>query len=848
MAMPQPSKLLAEWALTAPWAPSLENWWTDLRVAGRALRRNPTYSLVTVLTLALGVGANAAIFTVVNAVLLRPLPYPAASRLVRLWETRPPTADRPDARPQRSQRITVAEILTLRPVLTTLTHLSFTTGPSLMTLTGAGQATRMQGMGVSPGYFETLGVSAHLGRTSGPAEEAPGADAVLILSYGTWQTYFSGRRDIIGKTVTMAETLAPNPAATMRPYLVIGVMPQGFDAANSQMQFWVPVSWTPKTSGALVARLADGATPVTAQAELAAALRELRGTGEQTRYELESALDGVVDPIRPALFMLLGASLFVLLIACVNVANLVLARMNERRREIAVRAALGAGRGRLVRQLAIESLLLAVVSGAAGLLVAFAGLRGLRTLATTMARLDLGTQPVFPRFNEVSLDGSVLMFVALVSLLAGALVGLLPAIAYARPHRTFDALRASASTGLAGFNLFRRGRSRAVLVLIEVALAMVLLVGGGLMLHSFAKLSRVDPGFDPGGVVTFQIALPPDKYPLPRLKAFADDIVAHVRRVPGVIAAAHGQPPMVILVDRFGLSRRAGDPRRPGADAPVVRLVSADYFRTMSIAITRGRSFTDQDGQGSPRVVLINETLAEREFAHESPIGARVFIGPDATPWEIVGVTANVRQYGFDQEPTAQVFALPAQWPGDNVFPLGAYFAAKTHGDRDDLVHQVRAIATGVEPEAGVFNVATMDGIVANRMSRPQLYAVLLGTFAGIAVVLAFVGIYGVIAYTVSQRTREIGIRMALGASSARVRRMVLAQSLAVAAGGIAAGLGAAAGLSRSLRGLLFGVEPLDPLTFAVVTMAFVVVVGFAAWLPSRRATTIMPVIALRVD
>jgi putative ABC transport system permease protein len=376
----------------------------------------------------------------------------------------------------------------------------------------------------------------------------------------------------------------------------------------------------------------------------------------------------------------------------------------------------------------------------------------------------------------------------------------------------------------------------------------VLLVGGGLMLHSFARLSRVDPGFDPGGVVTFQIALPPDKYPLPRLKAFADDSVAHVRRVPGVIAAAHGQPPMVILVDRFGLSRRAGEPRRPGADAPVVRLVSADYFRTMSIAITRGRSFTDQDGQGSPRVVLINETLAEREFAHESPIGARVFIGPDATPWEIVGVTANVRQYGFDQEPTAQVFALPAQWPGDNVFPLGAYFAARTHGDRDDLVHQVRAIATGVEPEAGVFNVATMDGIVANRMSRPRLYAVLLGTFAGIAVVLAFVGIYGVIAYTVSQRTREIGIRMALGASSARVRRMVLAQSLAVAAGGIAAGLGAAAGLSRSLRGLLFGVEPLDPLTFAVVTMAFVVVVGIAAWLPSRRATTIMPVVALRVD
>ena len=289
-------------------------------------------------------------------------------------------------------------------------------------------------------------------------------------------------------------------------------------------------------------------------------------------------------------------------------------------------------------------------------------------------------------------------------------------------------------------------------------------------------------------------------------------------------------------------------PRPAGDDAPVVRLVSADYFRTMGIAVTRGRSFTDQDGEGAARVVLINDALAEREFARESPIGSRIFIGPDDKPWEIVGVTANVRQYSFDRAPTAQVFALPAQWPGVNVFPLGPYFAVRMHGDRHELVRRVRAIATGLDPEAGVFNVATMDGMVANRMSQPRLYAVLLGTFAGVAVVLAFVGIYGVVAYTVSQRTREIGIRMALGAAPGRVLRMVLAQSLSIAAGGIVIGLVAAAGLSRSLRGLLFGVEPLDVLTFAVVTTAFVVVVSIAAWLPSRRATKIVPVIALRVE
>jgi putative ABC transport system permease protein len=849
MGTPQTAKTLGEWARTASWAPVLESWWQDVAVAGRALRRSPTFSLVTVLTLVLGVGANAAIFTVVNSVWLRPLPYPEASRLVRLWETRPPAGDgRSGGQPQRSPRVTVAEIVALRPALTTLTRLSFSGGPALMTVTGAGRALRLQGMHVAPGYFETLRVSARLGRTFGAREEAPGADAVVILSYPTWQTHFGGRADIIGHSVTLASSLTRNPAATMRPYEIVGVMPEGFDAANRQMEFWIPVAWNPNAGGALVARLADGATLAGAQAEIASALRGLRAAGADTRYELEPALDGVVAPVKPALLMLLGASLFVLLIACANVGNLVLARMHERRREIAVRTALGAGRARLIRQLAAESMLLAVLSGAAAVLLAFVAVRGLRGLTATMARLDLGAGIAFPRLDEVSLDGSVLLFVALTSLVVGALVGVLPAIAHARPQHTIDALRASASTGLAGFNLFRRGRTRAVLVVAEIALAMVLLVGGGLMVHSFTKLSRVDPGFDPSGVVTFQIAVPPDRYPLPRLKAFADDIVGRVRRVPGVIAAAHGQLPMVMLSDRFGVRRRPDEKRPAGTDAPVVRLVSADYFKTMRIAITRGRSFTDQDGGESARVLLINEMLARRDFAGENPIGARIFIGPDDKPWEIVGVTADVRLFGYDRAPTPQVFALPGQWPGENVFPLGPYFVVRVQGDRSEVLRQLGALAADLDREAGLFNVATMDGIVSNRMSSPRLYAVLLGTFAGVAAVLAFVGIYGVVAYTVGQRTREIGIRVALGAAPSRVVRMVLWQSLAIAAGGIAVGLVAAAVLSRSLRGLLFGVEPLDVTTFAVVTAAFVIVILIASWLPSRRATRITPVVALRAE
>jgi putative ABC transport system permease protein len=703
-------------------------------------------------------------------------------------------------------------------------------------------------MRVAPGYFATLGVPAFLGRTFGASEEAPGGDGVLVLSHRTWRTYFDGHHDVIGRVVSLTSVLTPNPAATLRQYQIVGVMPEGFDAANPQMEFWIPVVWNPQAAGAFTARLAGGATLAAATAELGSALRQLRGTDDRTSYALEPMLDGIVEPIRPALLMLMGAALCVLLVACVNVGNLVLARMNERRSEIAVRTALGAGRGRLARQLASESIIVVAVSCAVGLVVAFVALRGLTALARTMARLDLGSEPNFPRLDEVALDWSLLLVVAAASLAIGAAVGLLPALARAHPTRSMEHLRVSASTALAGFSLFRRGRTRAVLVLVEMALALVLLTGGGLMIHSFIKLSSVETGFDPTDVLTFQVALPAERYPLARLKSFADDVVARLRAVPGVTAAAHGQLPLVMLVDRFGFSRQPNAPRPPGNNPAIVRLVSRDYFKTMGIALKRGRGFGATDAAGSGRVTVINEALAAQAFAGEDPIGTRVFFGPDDRPWEVVGVAANVRLLGLDQTATAQVFVLPAQWPGDNVFPLGPYFAVRAPVDRSDLLRQVQQIVTALEPSGGVFNATTMASIVSNRISRPRLYTTLLGSFAAVAVVLALVGVYGVIAYTVSQRTREIGIRIALGAEPSRILRLVVTESLWIAAAGIAGGLAAAVALSRLLTGLVFGVEPLDVGTLAAITAAFIVLIAIAAWIPSRRATRVAPIVALRAE
>jgi putative ABC transport system permease protein len=830
------------WTFASP-----ESWAQDIRYAGRSLRRSPGFALVAVLTLSLGIGANTAIFAVVNAVLLRPLPYRDAGRLVRLAEI-VPAAESPDGRPRRSGSISVAELIELRRHTTALSHVAFSGGPALMTISGRGEAARLQGMRVAPGMFETLGVPPHLGRGFTASEEAPGGDAVIIFSYSAWRRHFSGDAGIVGQSVTLANSLTSNPQASSRAYTVVGIMPQGFEFADAQMQFWIPVQWAPSTRGSMMGRLAEGVSRQEAAAETGAILREMRHAKATVSYELVAAQDGVVEPIKPALLMLTVASAFVLAIACVNVANLLFARSATRQREIAIRAALGSGRIRLLRLLLTESVMLGLVGGLGGTLLAVGGVRLLKTLATTLGRMDLGVQLLFPRLEEIGMDASVLAYVVATSLVIGVVFGLGPAVRHSRPGHEIDTLRESAATAYSGFGLLRRGRTRALLVCVEIALAMMLVAGGGLLMHSFLKLSAVDPGYDPENVLTFQVALPAGRYPLTALKAFADDLVARMPSVPGVLAAAHGQLPLVGLRESAFFRRTPDVPQRPAPGGPEIRLISRDYLEVMGIKVIAGRGFGDSDRAGQPRVLLINEVLARRDFPGENPVGQQVFAGPDPVPWEIAGVVNDVRQSGLDQDPEPQVFAQVSQWPGTTVFPLGPYFSVRTRSDPAAIIPHVRGIARQIDPDAGLFNVATMEQVVSNRISRPRMYAVLLGIFAGVAGALAAIGIYGVMAYSVAQRTREIGIRMALGARPSEVMVLVLGQSTLITVIGIIAGLAGAAGATRYLQGMLFGLTPLDPFTFVVVSILFAAVAMLAAYLPARSATKVDPLVALRSE
>ena len=593
----------------------------DVRYAGRSLRRSPGFALVAVLTLSLGIGANTAIVAVVNAVLLRPLPYHDAARLVRLAEV-VPAAESADGRPRRSGAISVAELLELRRHTTALSHVAFSGGPAIMTISGRGEASRLQGMRVGPGMFETLGVPPLLGRGFDATEEAPGRDAVIVLSYPAWQRHFGGDPGIVGETVTLANSLSSNPSPTA--YTVVGVMPRGFEFADAQMQFWIPVSWAPSARGSMMGRLAPGVSIQAAAAEVGASLREMRRAKPSTAYELVPARDGVVESVEPALLMLTFASAFVLLIACVNVGNLLFARSVTRRREIAVRAALGAGRGRLIRLLLTESVILGLLGGLGGTLLAVGGVRLLKSLATTLARMDLGVQLLFPRLGEIGVDASVVAYVAATSLITGVLFGLAPAVRHSRPGLAIDALRESAATAYSGFSLLRRGRTRALLVCVEIALAMMVLAGGALLIHSFLKLSGVDPGYQAKNVLTFQVALPAGRYPLAGLKVFADDLVARVRTVPGVLAAAHGQLPMVGLRETAWFRKTPAVPQKP--DGPEIRLVSRDYLDVMGIKVLAGRGFRETDRAGQPRVLLVNQVLARRDLPRRErrrPAGVR---------------------------------------------------------------------------------------------------------------------------------------------------------------------------------------------------------------------------------
>jgi len=812
----------------------LEDLRQDVRFTLRLLRRDPAFTTVAVLTLALGIGANTAIFSLVNSVLVRPLPYESSERLVRIAEYFSPSATGAPLSPRTL--INGAELEALESART-LSNVGIYGGrPFSMTLATPDGALRLAGEQASPAVFPMLGARPIAGRTFEAHEAMPGSEAVVILSYAAWLRYFGGHNDTIGRVLSLDG----------KGYTVIGIMPQGFEFPDSQSTFWIPFVRSSGTAGQdvgmSIARIADGRSREEAVAEVSGILARVRpsreGAASSTgpRFGLLGLRDEMVAPVRTALVVLAVAVGIVLLIACANVASLLLARGATRQRELAVRVAIGASRARLVRQALTESVTLALVGGVTGTGLAVGLVRLLRTLGTSLPRRDLytGTGIGIPRLDEVGIDATALAFAIFASLLTGVLFGLAPALRQARLD--------SAQTFREGTS---RPRVRRVLVAAELAMAMMLLVGGGLLVRSFIKLSSVDPGYDPRNVVWVQAFLPRERS-ASQVTAFAEGMVERLHALPGVSRVAYApQIPTGNLLRETSLRTTPGPPARPPEERTDVRVVSRDFLALLGVKVVAGRGFDGGDRDGQARVMLINETLARSGEFDGDPIGKRFYtLGEE--PWEIVGIVEDIQQFGPDRDPGRQVFIDFRQAPTSSR--NGLFIAVRSDRDPTALVSHARSVARSLDPLATLDNVATMEQLLSNASSRPRFYAVWLAVFAIMAVLLAVVGLYGLMSYAVAQRTPEIGIRVALGAQRHEVMELVLKDSVATIAIGITLGLAGASALTRYLEGMLFALTPLDPVTFAVVAVLFAAVALLASYVPARRAIRVDPLVALRAE
>jgi predicted permease len=819
----------------------------DLRHASRNLRRTPGFAFVAVLTLALGVGANTAIFSVVNTVLLRPLPYAHPERLVRLFINLPAEAS-PTRAPLRTPGgLTDAEISEVNSRTRTLSDIGAAAASGLVAVSGSENAIGLGYYTVTASIFRMLGVRPLLGRVIDARDERADAEPAVMLSYSAWVRYFGGDARVVGRDVLLENALGQRRQLR---YTVVGVMPRGFEFPDGRQLMWTtrrPEGTSrPNSRRPILARLKDGVAPEAAAAELTGLLRGLRpDEPKQISYELVRFENDLIAEVRPALLVITVAVGVVLLIACINISNLLLARAIGRQHESAIRAAIGAGRGRLVRQGLAESGLIALLGGAVGLVVAIGGIRLLQELGGTLSRLDVMAGAGIPGLADVGIDVRALGFTMVVSLATGLLSGLLPAVRQARPDSAVlndGGARASATA-------FGTRRAGGLLVITEVSLAMVLLVSAGLLIRGFVNLASVEPGFRTEDVLTFQVALPIERYPDDaRMRTFAESLVSRLDSVPGVIRAAYArQLPMVQLQDTFQIRRTAAPPDTRAGD---VRFVSRGYMDVMGIRIVSGRGLDASRGEDRPRAVLINEALAARDFAGEDPVGQMLYIHRDTAPWEIVGVVANVRQFRLERQPEPQFFADARHWNDATLplFPLGPYYAVRTDGDPSAVISVVRGVAREIDPRATLFNVAPMEQLVSETIGRRRMFAVLLGVFAAVGVTLALGGIYGLVAYAVTQRRREIGVRVALGASRSAVMTLVLRQTMALTVTGVVLGLFGSALLTRYLQGMLFGVTPRDVPTFVGVSVMFLVVGAAAAAVPTRRALGVSPLMALRSE
>jgi predicted permease len=845
-----------EWSRTARGLQFVDEVQLDLTFTVRQLARAPMFSLVAVITLALGIGANTAIFSVINAVLLRPLGYKNSDQLVRFIEHFP----RPlgsSGGPLRVPGMDLVDLDTLRAHTQTFSRVAVI-APTTMVLTGWHDTFRLHGTQVSADAFPMLGVQALFGRTFDSTDYEAGVESVVVIGHAVWREHFGSDPDIIGRIIKLDGI----------ERAIVGVMPPGFafpDASfpNIPIQVFVPFAAPrlppgAKASRPAFARVKEGVTLQAAAAEVNAIVppSDNRST-IGPRFELVRVQDQLVGPVKPALLILAVAVGVVLLIACVNVANLLLARMAAREREFAVRLALGAGRGRLVRQVLTECVLLSLVGGIAGTGLAFGGVRLLRTLAVSLPRRDLGPHVGLPRLEEISIDEHALIFTMVIAILTGVAFGLAPALWHST-QRSMHVLRDGARSSSSGFDVFRRLRLQGVLIITEIALAMMLCICGGLLIHSFVKLTAMSPGYDLENVLTFQVTLPRRTYTPTEYTTATEIIAAALRADPGLHLAGYGMNLPIVSGRAGGLLRTTPEPLNqppplaaPSSERPLLTAVSRDFLPTLGVRLIEGRGFSERDGAGQPLVMLINRTVARSGLLGAQPIGARVYASGGTTPIEVIGIVDDMRMLELDPEPVAQVFVDIRQFPPSPValrlslVPHTLYYAVRSATTAAPAPTRIRALVRQMNPHTTVDNFATMQQLVSNSIARQRLYAVLLGLFAFVAAALAAIGIYGVIAYTVTRRTREIGIRMALGASRRHVMSLVLGQTLTLTAVGIILGVAGAAAVTWYLGSLLFGVSPLDPRTFVAVALVFGSIAALAASAPARRATSVEPVITL---